>query len=585
MTSVRMKRSEMQNVKWILTASVFCLTFFLLLTTAYAQPTVLVNGIRLEQVDNSTLNGIDYVEVQELSDAIGAEWRVREDANTVQINLAGQFLELPIAASVEEALVESGLLELRQFDIRENRSSTAGIYLAEKLMIPLKSVIRAFGGSADYVEEINSVIAVFERAKLTVLNYPQQSSSVERFVFNLSVPVNYKVQDLKSLSVLNILFSQTTSDLSSQSIVGRGFQKASFRDFAGDVEFRLELTSGFKADIFNTTPESGRTGVNVIVDILSDVAYEQRYASASSSESDSGATVISTIGTGAPDTELLNTGLLSTEPLGTERLGTDMPNAEASNVLNVDTTNVPITSSLTGTVISSIGVASSGSDKSAPSVTVDTNVSPVTRSSQIVLDPVPFVGANAGVNFSELDVSFDFAQSVARELQQFGYSSAITRSKGDVGQSESRRNAGLGAAAFISISQADLAAGTFNLYYLGEADSLETLDLALRRNAENELRTIIANTQIIQTDETAALRRRLLLNLSSGVDEAAVFAQTVSDGLMAQGFRAQTVQALPLYILGGAVGKGLVLEVSQADMMNPQFSSALVQAIMQLNLR
>ena len=567
--------------------------FSIAFSVAYAQPTVLVNGIKLEQVDNTTVNGIDYVGASELSAALGATFNVLASGSSLQMELAGQFLLMPVFDSVQEAQDAEQAIEMRRFGTTETLASTGALRVGDSILVPVKPIIVAFGGSVDYVPEVNSVIAVFERAELIVLAYPQANSSVERFVFNLSIPVNYKIQNINSLSVLNILFSQTNSQLGTQNLTGRGFQKALFRNFAGDVEFRLELRPGFQADIFSTPPEgpyAGYKGVNVVVDVLTEEVFEQRYAVAEASQAaqeaeqaaaQSVSTLVNTIG--GDIVEVPNI-----QAVGTPDTASNQTNASTNTQTNTQTsTQVSTIGSTPPTVVSSIGSNPSSFTTPAPAVvSVAGTGEPVTitaRSSHIVLDPVPLKNAN----LQSSDTSFDFVAGLAAELQRNGFSSSITRMKGDVGNPESRRNAGFGAAAFISINQANLPAGTFNLYHLGEVESVQTLDLALRRNAESALTNSNStnSTANNQEEETAALRRKVLLNLSSDVDEAATLAQAMSRNLSAKGYQLTNIQALPLYILGGAVGKGVVIEFSQQDFATPALQTALLEAILQLNLQ
>jgi len=540
---------------------------------SYAQPTVLVNGVRLEKFDNTTISGIDYVSAQELSEAIGGN--LNSSDTSLQLELAGEFLLMQIYSSIQEAQEAQQAIELRRFGESQQLESTGALRIQDDVLIPLKSVVRALGGTVDYVAESNSVIAVFERAELIVLAYPQANSSVERFVFNLSVPVNYKVQDMKSLSVFNILFSQTNSQLASQNMTGRGFQKALFRNFAGDVEFRLELRPGFKADIFSSPPTgefASYKGVNVVVDVLADEAFGERYAVAEATQAAAeasnsvGTTLVNTIG-GTPNT-----------------IPSNQANVESTTSTNGTTPAESVSVSAIGstppTVVSAIGANVSALSATVSVADIGEPVSITERSSHIVLDPAPFSTAT----LSEVDSSFDFVAGVAAELQRYGFSSSITRLKGDVSNLESRRNAGIGAAAFISVNQSDIPAGSFNLYYLGEAESAETLNLAVRRNAERALSSSNAPTAS-EDAETAALRRKVLLSLSSGVEEAASMAQVVSRGLSSKGFQLSNIQSVPLYILGGAVGNGVVVEVSSKDIANPALRTALLETILQLNLQ
>ncbi|MEZ4629683.1 MAG: hypothetical protein R2880_03030 [Deinococcales bacterium] len=140
-----------------------------------------------------------------------------------------------------------------------------------------------------------------------------------------------------------------------------------------------------------------------------------------------------------------------------------------------------------------------------------------------------------------------------------------------------RARGGVGSSFFLSIQNASLPLSQCNIYYLGEANDESTLDLAIRHNALLELQTLDANSN----DPTEGLRRKLLLNLIPDISVGERLARAFERELRNRGYRTSHIEALPLYILSGAAGRGLVIEVSEQD-LSSNFIEVLSEIIVNL---
>src|SRR5690606_5091349 len=144
----------------------------------------------------------------------------------------------------------------------------------------------------------------------------------------------------------------------------------------------------------------------------------------------------------------------------------------------------------------------------------------------------------------------------AAALRARGMTVSLTRDSDSEVQVEQRSRLGIGADLFVSLHAADLALGEFRVYYLGDAANVTSLEMAVRENAANELRTAAV-------DE---LRRRILLGLITDLDVGRRAAEGLAGRLFTvAGYRADAVQGAPLQVLGGAAGRGVLLEFSAPD--------------------
>ncbi len=87
------------------------------------------------------------------------------------------------------------------------------------------------------------------------------------------------------------------------------------------------------------------------------------------------------------------------------------------------------------------------------------------------------------------------------------------------------------------------------------------MDLAIRQNAETEL----------NSSQTDSLRRRILLKLVPNIEQGKRLARDFATIFSEQGnYRLARFEAVPLFVLSGAAGSGLLLEFSYEDLLSPQ---------------
>ncbi len=202
---------------------------------------------------------------------------------------------------------------------------------------------------------------------------------------------------------------------------------------------------------------------------------------------------------------------------------------------------------------------------------------PFSKATQIVIDP-GHGGTDSGFYFAsnsnESALTLNLAQQLRDSLNLRGYNSVLTR-EGDFNVSlETRNNAGVGAALFVSLHAENLPKGQFNLYYLGDAERLESLNLAIRQNAETE----------VNSSQTDRLRRQILLQLVPNVELGKRLARNFERIFVDRsGYRLAHLEALPLFILSGAAGRGILLEFSYEDLLTPKaLSETLADALISL---
>lgn len=176
---------------------------------------------------------------------------------------------------------------------------------------------------------------------------------------------------------------------------------------------------------------------------------------------------------------------------------------------------------------------------------------------------------------SESSLALAAAQRLAAALRQRGFEVTLTRDGDFTVPIDTRSAAGIGADVYLSLHAADLPAGTFNAYYLGEAADVESLEMAIRRNAAGAA-----------ARETDRLRRELLLGLIPDLDVGRQSAEGIAAGLFTLGdYRAGEVAPAPLQVLGGAAGRGVLVEFSPADLASEQLPLHLAQALADLLAR
>ena len=149
-----------------------------------------------------------------------------------------------------------------------------------------------------------------------------------------------------------------------------------------------------------------------------------------------------------------------------------------------------------------------------------------------------------------------------RALEERGIE--VRRTRGDLA---ARMAAGIGAPLFVSVRAAPLEVGQFGMYYL--AGDVASLDAVIRRNAA-EVSADTANPSSSQ---------RILQRLTPDLTRGETYAQRLSERLEAEGWQALSVEGAPLYLLSGAAGRGLMLELNPADLTSDALTVPLADAL------
>ncbi len=195
---------------------------------------------------------------------------------------------------------------------------------------------------------------------------------------------------------------------------------------------------------------------------------------------------------------------------------------------------------------------------------------------RMVVDP-GHGGADGGVMAAgfgaEAVLTLDFAERLAAALRARGISVSLTRDSDHAVDVEQRSRAGIGVDLFLSVHSAELPLGEYRAYYLGDVANVTSLEMAIRENAG----------AVVRGPGTDELRRRLLLGLIPDLDVGRRIAEELAGRLSAMaGYRAGLVTGAPLQVLGGAAGRGVLLEFSPADLASDGLPERLADALAQL---
>ena len=205
----------------------------------------------------------------------------------------------------------------------------------------------------------------------------------------------------------------------------------------------------------------------------------------------------------------------------------------------------------------------------------DPGQAPLVSGLDVVIDP-GHGGSDLGLVVdgfgSESTLTLGFAERLAAALRQRGLGAELTRDSDYALDVANRSNAGVGAELFISVHVGELPPGDFNAYYLDDADDVASLQMAVRENAAEAAATT-----------TDRLRRELLLGLVPDLEKGRFLVDGLGGHLFSTGgYRANVTAGAPLQVLGGAAGRGLLLEFSAADLADDELAQALAQAIVDL---
>jgi N-acetylmuramoyl-L-alanine amidase len=172
---------------------------------------------------------------------------------------------------------------------------------------------------------------------------------------------------------------------------------------------------------------------------------------------------------------------------------------------------------------------------------------------------------------NESDLTLTLAQRLADDLRAKGLTADLTRSENLALPAGERSQQGIGSSLYLSLhADTELAPGQINLYYLSEASDAAGLELAIRENARVAL----------DQNGTDVMRRRLLLNLVPDIERGEAYANGLASALsQLGGYRANRIVGLPLKVLEGAAGRGVLIEFNPSNLADEQLANYLSEAV------
>jgi N-acetylmuramoyl-L-alanine amidase len=178
-------------------------------------------------------------------------------------------------------------------------------------------------------------------------------------------------------------------------------------------------------------------------------------------------------------------------------------------------------------------------------------------------------GAGALPADVEGELTRAFVDLLAVELSRSGIDVERTRTGPAPVPLVDRTAMGVGADAMVTVHLGDLPRRQVRLYVLDDADAADTLDRAIRWNAESAL----------DRAGTDALRRTVLLRLVTDLTVGRDWGAELTRALAANGWTVEGPVGAPLAVLAGAAGRGLFLEMSADDLRDPSAVAELARSL------
>jgi N-acetylmuramoyl-L-alanine amidase len=195
--------------------------------------------------------------------------------------------------------------------------------------------------------------------------------------------------------------------------------------------------------------------------------------------------------------------------------------------------------------------------------------SAATSDARAPTDGAPRIALDAGTGADQAAL-LELADAVAAELRADGADVVLTHDRPGPVPPERRLAAAAEAQLFVRLQSADLPAGEVRLWVLGEAGEDAALEMAVRRNAADALRS----------EDTGEIRRELLLGLVPDLEVGRRAARAISTALFQLGgYRAGEVGEAPLAALAPAAGRGVLIEIGAGDLSGPQLPGVLAEAL------
>ncbi|MGL4612130.1 MAG: N-acetylmuramoyl-L-alanine amidase [Trueperaceae bacterium] len=439
----------------------FAFACLMLLSPAFAQQRLLVNGLEVSGLTTTLVSGTAYIPAGGLAEAIGATQSYDGEVELATFDYAAQLLTLRVYTSSAEAKADTSALQLNG----AQRSGTGAVALDGSLYVPVKAVVAALGGFAEYSEARQAVLVVFPRATFVdarVLIQP----NYDRLILNFEGLTAYQNSFDEVTGSLQLTFEGLTPLQQPQSFTGQRFERAVLQQRASVVDLLLQLKPGMHYETF-MAPREG--GFSLVLDVIA--ASTQRQ-----------------------------------DPLATATIVLDAGHGGGDKGLTV-------------------------------------------------------------ANSTESNLTLELAQQLRDTLRSRGLRTELTRAEDRELSIAERSQHGIGSSFYLSLhADSQLASGQINVYYQA---ATENANVTIRDNA------LVALNQ----PGADANHRRLLLSLVPDLQRGERYATTLARALAQAGYSANQTLGLPLEVLEGAAGRGVLIEFSFADLAKPQLPNQLADAV------
>ena len=232
----------------------------LILSTAHAQLELTVNGVNVPGITTSLVPGSSYSPAEAFADAIGADYYFDYAASVASFEYGAHILSVRVFDSPGTAARETNALSVDT----QARASQGGVIVDGVIYVPVKPLVQALGGSIDYLEYTNTVVAVLPRAALTSAVVSNEGT-YDRLTLTINNGVPFDSFYNETLRTLQLRFDRTDLQTDTSALSGRFFSNARVSGALGYVDVRLTLQDGYTYEVF-TSPKA--RGYDLVVDII-----------------------------------------------------------------------------------------------------------------------------------------------------------------------------------------------------------------------------------------------------------------------------------------------------------------------------
>lgn len=498
---------------------------------------VYINSSPISDMQTDLVPGVAYVPASAFADAIGATLSQSQAGDLINFEYGPILASLDVYGDATRAATAMNALRVQGSSNPVPDFSPAGVLLEDTIYVPVEVLSQVFGAEAS-VSQVGSaptLLVVSPRAELLSIRFfpagrSGSARNTESFVLEFSAIAPVTETRNVALGVVTYRFEHSDGD-QNEEYTGELMRRGKLMSGQGWLDLRLELTRGNDSQLLNEMRE-GRYIVSV------DIADASRFSVTKPTPSSASAAAVpsmnANISAPASNARVSSSSVSSSNPLAPQNRYISRPS---------DSANSPDSALVTG----------------------------LPNRSQVLLDPA-HGGIDRGMDLggvSEAEQTYRLAHNLQASLSSQGLSVGLTRSADSNVSLAERSSMAVGVPLFVSLHASNLPARTFNIYYLGESSRDSSLSLALQQNAESALRS----------NATDAIRRQVLLSLVPDLSRGEGYARQFTNYLAGEGLRFQTVDAAPLYVLSGAGGHGVLLELSRDDLGDAEGIAYLAEAL------